>query len=139
MTEDGLGDEPARARAASVVSRRYRPHSLFACTQHLHESTVPPRRRFGLATGKAKASTTASGTALTSPILASLYEKGGYKGASRLSVSPLSLNGAGWVFVSSATTGTFTVSSFQRKNLKMCALPRSLVARHWGYVIVIRN
>lgn len=46
------------------------------------------------------------------PFFASLYEKGGYKGASRLSVSPLSLNGAGWVVVSSATTGTFTVSSF---------------------------
>lgn len=118
--------------AAGVGSAR---HSLIACTEHLHESTVAESgsllKRLMQALQQA---------APDSPRPFSLVSmKRRIKGASRLSVSPQSLNGAGWVVVSSATTGTFTDSSFQRKNLKMCARPRSLVARHWGYVIVVRN
>lgn len=127
-------EQPSPVRAAPGFFVTF-PHSLFAtCT---YTFTKALYRRLGTLTVKAKASTTAS-TALTSPIFASLYEKADKKeqAASRSRLFPS--NGVGWVVASSATTGTVTVSSFQRKNLKSVRF--HVVSSHGtGYVIFVRN
>lgn len=81
----------APAAGADAAARRRRCRISTTLTYRMH--WTPSRkhcRRVGLATEKANASTTASGTELTSPIFASLYEKADKKeqAASRSRLNP---------------------------------------------------
>lgn len=82
----------APAAGADAATRRRRCRIGAALTYRMHWTTSRKHccRRVGLATEKANASTTASGSGLTSPIFASLYEKADKKeqAASRSRLNP---------------------------------------------------